>query len=63
MMLIATDQRFFDVHPFKIAAIAQTFSIPTQHVFGMAIRPRTGVAFLLVLLALSVHLGSMILLF
>jgi hypothetical protein len=63
MMVIATDQRFFDVHPFKIAAIAQTFSIPTQHVFGMAIRPRTGVAFLLLLLAFSVHLGSLILLF
>ena len=60
MMVLATDQRFFDVHPLKIAAIAQTFSLPTQHVFGMAIRPRTGVALMLVLVAALAHLASLL---
>jgi hypothetical protein len=60
MMVLATNQRFFDVHPLKIAAIAQTFSIPTQHVFGLAIRPRTGVALILVLAAALMHLASLL---
>lgn len=60
MMVLATNQRFFDVHPLKIAAIAQTFSTPTQHVFGLAIRPRTGVALILVLAAALVHLASLL---
>ena len=60
MMALATNQRFFDVHPLKIAAIAQTFSIPTQHVFGLAIRPRTGAALILVLAAALVHLASLL---
>ena len=60
MMVLATDQRFFEVHPLKIAAIAQTFSLPTQHVFGMAIRPRTGLALILVLAAALAHLASLL---
>lgn len=60
MMRLGTDQRFFDVHPLKIAAIAETFSIPTQAVFGMAIRPRTSVALILLLAAAITHLGSLL---
>jgi len=60
MMTLGTDQRFFDVHPLKIAAIAETFSIPTQHVIGMAIRPRTGVALILLLAAALTHLASLL---
>lgn len=61
MMALATQQRFFDVHPFKIAAIAQTFSIPTRHVIGLAIRPRLGVALVLLLTAALTHLASLLL--
>ena len=60
MMRLVTDQRFFDVHPLKIAAIAQTFSIPTQHVVGMAIRPRTGVAIILLMAAALTHLACLL---
>jgi len=60
MMRLGTDQRFFDVHPLKIAAIAETFSIPTHHVVGMAIRPRTGVAMILLLAAALTHLASLL---
>jgi hypothetical protein len=44
----------------KIAAIAQTFSLPTQHVFGMMIRPRTGLALILVLAAALALLASLL---
>lgn len=61
MVKLGTDQRFFDVHPLKIAAIAQTFSIPTQPVVGVAIRPRFGVALVLLLAAALTHLASLLL--
>ena len=60
MMVLGTNQRFFDVHPLKIAAIAQTFSLPTQPLIGMAIRPRAGVALVLLLGAALTHLASLL---
>ena len=60
MIRLATDQQFFDVHPFKIAAIAQTFSFPTQHFVGAALRPRLAVAILLVMAAALVHLATLL---
>lgn len=61
MMKLATDPRFLDAYPFKIAAVAQTFSFPTQVNTSMAIRPRAGVALLLALAAALVHLASLLL--
>jgi hypothetical protein len=60
MMKLATDPRFLDAYPFKIAAVAQTFSFPTQVTTSMALRPRTGVALLLALLAALIHLASLL---
>ena len=47
-------------HPFKIAAIASTFSFPTQVVVAFALRPRSAVALVLALGAALLHLTSLI---
>jgi hypothetical protein len=60
MMRLATDPRFLDAYPFKIAAVAETFSFPTQVVISMSIRPRAGVALLLALAAALIHLASLL---
>ena len=62
MMRLAIDPRFTNAHPFKMAAVEQTFSFPTQPVGEMGLRPRSAVGLLLMLLAALVHLGSLLLL-
>ena len=60
MMRLAIDPRFTNAHPFKMAAVEQTFSFPTQPVGEMGLRPRSAVGLLLMLLAALVHLGSLL---
>jgi hypothetical protein len=60
MMVLATDPSLRDVHPFKTAGTAMTFSFPTQVMMGFALGPRVWVGLLLVMLASLVHLGSLL---
>ena len=60
MMRLATDPSFLDVYPYKIAAVAETFSFPARVVVSMTIRPRTGVALMLALAAALIHLASLL---
>ena len=60
MMLLSTDARFLNAYPFKAAAVEQTFSLPTQVVTEMVLRPRGVVALVLALLAALVQLASLL---
>ena len=60
MMRLALDPSVRDVHILKTAATATTFSLPSQVVLGLAIRPRVWVALVLSLGAALVHLVSVI---
>jgi len=60
MMVLANDPSLRDVHPFKTAGTAMTFSFPAQVVMGFALQPRVWVGLLLVMLASLVHLGSLL---
>ena len=60
MMRLALHPGQQAAHPFKIAAIASTFSFPTQVVLAGALRPRTGVALILATAAALVHLASVL---
>ena len=60
MMVLATDPSLRDVHPFKTAGTAMTFSFPAQVMMGFALGPRVWVGLLLVMLASLVHLGSLL---
>ena len=60
MMILATNQKFLKAHPFKHAAVQQTFSFPTQVVAEMVLRPRSAVGLTLALAAALVHLGSLL---
>ncbi len=51
MIRMATDPRFADVHKFKIAGIAETFSFPTQVFVQLFVGPRVVVGLLLALAA------------
>jgi len=60
MMILATNEKFLKAHPFKHAAVQQTFSFPTQVVAEMVLRPRSAVGLVLSLVAAMVHLGSLL---
>jgi hypothetical protein len=60
MMILATNEKFLKAHPFKHAAVQQTFSFPTQVVAEMVLRPRSAVGLVLSLVAALVHLGSLL---
>ena len=60
MMLLATNARFLAGYRFKIAAIDQTFSFPTQVISEMVLRPRGIVALVLALVAALAHLASLL---
>ncbi len=60
MMILATNEKFLKAHPFKHAAVQQTFSFPTQVVAEMVLRPRSAVGLALALAAALVHLGSLL---
>jgi hypothetical protein len=48
MIRMATDPGFKDIHKFKIAAVAETFSFPTQPFLRLYVGPRVWVGLLLV---------------
>ena len=60
MMILATHEKFLKAHPFKHAAVQQTYSFPTQVVSEMVLRPRSAVGLMLALAAALVHLGSLL---
>ena len=60
MMKLATNGRFLKAHPFKHAAVQQTYSFPTQVVAETVLRPRSAVGLGLALAASLVHLGSIL---
>jgi len=62
MMALATHPALREVHPFKTAGTAMTFSFPTHVIMGMALRPRVWVALALGFVASSVHLVSLLVL-
>ena len=51
MIKMATDPRFKDIHKFKIAGVAETFSFPTQPMIKLYVSPRVWLAMLLALIA------------
>lgn len=51
MAELASDPRFTEIHPFKMAATAETFSFPTQTMLLAYVSPRVWVALVLALLA------------
>ena len=60
LMQLATHPRFAQAYAFKLAAVEQTFSFPTQLVSAMVLRPRAAVALLLGHVAALVHLVSLL---
>jgi hypothetical protein len=62
MMKLAHSPNLLEVHPFKTAGTAMTFSFPAQVVASFALRPRVWVALVLALLAALLHLGSLLVL-
>lgn len=60
MMELTLNQRFMNAYPFKAAAVEQTYSFPTQILSTMVLRPRSGVALGLTLMAALVHLVSLL---
>jgi hypothetical protein len=62
MMELARNPTLRDVHPFKTAGTAMTFSFPTQVMMGFAMRPRVWVGLVLALAAALVHLASLMVL-
>lgn len=57
MAALATDPRFTDAHPFKLAAIPVTASFPTRPSFALLLGPRVWVALVLALLAALLQLA------
>jgi hypothetical protein len=57
MAEMATDPRFTDAHPFKLAAIPVTASFPTRPSFVLVLGPRIWVALVLALLAALLQLA------
>ena len=62
MMALASHPSLREVHPFKTAGTAMTFSFPTQILMGFAMRPHVWVALVLLLMAALVHLASVVVL-
>jgi hypothetical protein len=60
MIVLATSENFNRAYPFKVAALSQTFSFPTQVVLEMVLRPRGAVGLGLLLLASLIHLASLL---
>ncbi len=56
---LATTPDFFAAHPFKAAALPNTFSFPTQPMLSLYAGPRVWVGFLLALIAALVHLATL----
>jgi len=59
LMALVTAPGFHDAHPFKIAAMPNTFSFPTQPTISLYAGPRVWVALVLALIAALVHLAAL----
>jgi len=57
MIALATDPRFGDIHPFKIAGTAETFSFPTRTELRLFVGPRLWIALVLALAAALAHIA------
>lgn len=62
MIALVLDPSLRDVHVFKTAGTAVTFSFPAQVVVSLALGPRVWVALLLALAAALAHLASLVVL-
>jgi len=56
---LATVPDFLAAHPFKVAAMPNTFSFPTQPMLSLYAGPRVWVGLVLALIAALVHLASL----
>ena len=59
MAELAADPRFTEIHPFKMAATAETFSFPTQTIILSYVSPRVWVALVLALVAALAQIALM----
>lgn len=59
MMRLVVDRRFNDIHPFKLAGTAETFSFPTRPVLMTLIGPRLWVALVLALAASLAQIAAL----
>ncbi len=60
MMKLAHNPSLREVHPFKTAGTAMTFSFPAQVIASFALQPRIWVGLVLALAAALVHLSSLL---
>jgi len=56
-MRLAGDPAFREIHPFKIAATATTFSFPTRPMLMLLVGPRLWVGLVLALVAALVQIA------
>jgi len=60
MMELVVDPRFVAMHPFKIAATAETFSFPTQPMMMLFVSPRVWMALAIALAAAMAQIGVLL---
>ncbi len=60
MMELATDPRFHSMHPFKMAATAETFSFPTRPQFLLYLSPRVWVPLAIALAASLAQIAALL---
>lgn len=56
LLILATEEDFNDIHIYKRAAIASTFSIPAQSIGGALLSPRIWIALFIFLVAALAHM-------
>ena len=56
LLILATEKDFNDIHIYKRAAIASTFSIPAQSIGGALLSPRIWIALFIFLMAALAHM-------
>lgn len=60
MMELVVDPRFVAMHPFKMAATAETFSFPTQPMMMLFVSPRVWVPLVIALAAALAQIGVLL---
>jgi len=60
MMLLITQPRFLEMHPFKMAGTAETFSFPTQPQFLLFASPRWWIALVILVAASFVQIALLL---
>lgn len=59
LLILATEEDFNDIHIYKRAAIASTFSIPAQSIGGALLSPRIWIALFIFLMAALAHMFNL----